>query len=137
MYRNFSDRRIQPSTYLFPWITTCYVQYLPFDLATHIMDVFVLEGDSFLFRTALALLQSLEARLFNPDADELQAVFRGTDKGARAVVARETGREPDEIGKDEAYEEMGCDEDTVFRHLGEQTWNEALWDRLVARELPE
>lgn len=137
VYRNFSDRRIHPSTYLFPWISTCYVRFLPFELATRVMDVFVLEGDSFLFRTALALLQSLEARLFSPDAAELQAVFSGEDKGARAVVARDSGRDPEDVGVDEAYEEMGCDEESVFRHLAEQTWNEALWDRLVARELPE
>lgn len=137
MYRNFSERGIRPAEYLEPWISTAYVGFLPFELATHVMDVFVLEGDSFLFRLALAMLSSMEARLLTPDGDALRAIFKGEDKGARTVVARETGRPLDQVGADEAYEEMGCDEETVFRHLQEQTWNEALWDRLVARELPD
>lgn len=142
VFRNFQERRIRPSLYLRPWITTVYIAFLPVELATRIMDVFVLEGDSFLFRVALALLQTLEARLFNPDADELKAVFTGEDKGARAIVVRNTlsiygERTILEVTPDEAYEEMGCVDDMVFGKLMEQSWNEALWERLVSRELPD
>ncbi|KAG0152523.1 hypothetical protein CROQUDRAFT_649950 [Cronartium quercuum f. sp. fusiforme G11] len=142
VYRNFQERRIKPSLYLKPWITTVYIGYLPIELATRVMDVFVLEGDSFLFRLALALLKTLEARLFNPDPIELEAIFNGTDKGARSIVIRNTlsifgQRTLDEVTADEAYEEMGCIESNVFEKINEQNWNEALWERLVSRELPD
>ncbi|EGG05279.1 uncharacterized protein MELLADRAFT_36891 [Melampsora larici-populina 98AG31] len=142
VFRNFQERRIRPSLYLKPWITTVYIAFLPVELATRIMDVFVLEGDSFLFRVGLALLQTLEARLFNPDADELTAVFTGEDRGARSIVIRNTlaiygERSSSDVTPDEAYEEMGCVEETVFGKLLAQNWNEALWERLVSRELPD
>jgi hypothetical protein len=37
------------------------------------------------------LLQILEPRLFNPNLEELAAVFEGNDRGAVAVVRREKG----------------------------------------------
>jgi hypothetical protein len=106
--------------------------------------VFVLEGDSFLFRAALALLMTMEARLFNPDKEELAALFRGDDKGARAIVARaksagklSNGGDEAEFGADEVYEQYGATEEALFDVLKGMEWKEATWTRLVERELPE
>ena len=81
------------------------MRYLPLDLSTRLFDVFLLEGDSFLFRIALVLLQILEPRLFNPVLSELDAVFKGEDRGAVLLVRREKGRE--EVSIEEVYTEMG------------------------------
>lgn len=142
VFRNFERRGIRPETYLKPWLRSLYAAHLPLQLATRIIDVFVLEGDSFLFRVALAVLQILEARLLNPDREEIEMVFRGEDRGARAIVARDTmsvygERKLEEISTEEAYEEMGCHEENVFEALDHLNWNEVLWERLVSRELPD
>ncbi|KAL8277812.1 hypothetical protein RQP46_009795 [Phenoliferia psychrophenolica] len=80
VYANFSHEVVRPKLYLHPWLTSTFVRFLPLDLATRIFDVFLLEGDSFLFRVALVVLQILEPRLFNPVLAELDAVFKGLDR---------------------------------------------------------
>lgn len=132
---DFSKQVVRPSLYLDRWLTTTFVRYLPLDLSTRLFDLFLLEGDSFLFRIALVLLQILEPRLFNPVLSELDAVFKGEDRGAVLLVRREKGRE--EVSIEEVYAEMGCGEDEVVRRLERLEWKEETWDRLVTRELPE
>lgn len=101
------------------------------------MDVFVLEGDQFLFRLALSLLQILEGRLFNPDHEELAELFRGDDRGARAIVAREQGKEESEVQPWEVYELLGATEEAVFETVKALDWKEATFQRLLIRELPD
>lgn len=149
VYANFSSQVVRPSLYLAPWLSTMYIAFLPLDLATRVFDVFLLEGDSFAFRVALVLLQILEPRLFNPNLDELAAVFEGTDTGAVGVVRREKGlltadggsiEETDEgvrVETEDVYAEMGATEERVFARLGELEWKEETWSRLVERELPD
>lgn len=149
VYANFSAQVVRPSLYLFPWLSTLYTAFLPLDLATRIFDVFLLEGDSFVFRVAIVLLQILEPRLFNPNLDELSAVFEGTDKGAVGVVRREKGlltanggaiEERDggiRVEVEDVYSEMGATEDRVFELLKQLDWKEETFARLVERELPE
>lgn len=149
VYANFSAQVVRPSLYLFPWLSTLYTAFLPLDLATRIFDVFLLEGDSFVFRVAIVLLEILEPRLFNPNLDELSAVFEGTDKGAVGVVRREKGlltadggsiEERDggiRVEVEDVYSEMGATEERVFELLRQLDWKEETFARLVERELPE
>lgn len=116
------------------------MRFLPLDLATRIFDVFLLEGDSFLFRVALCLLQILEPRLFNPDQSELAAVFSGKDRGAVLIVKRQKQIPSDvdsSIEVEDVYTEMGCTEAAVFSCLEALDWREETYQRLTARELPE
>jgi hypothetical protein len=99
--------------------------------------VFVLEGDQFLYRTALALLQILEARLFNPDHGELAELFRGEDRGGRAIIAREHAKSEDMVKPWEVYECLGATEDALFRVIQDMEWKEATFQRLLTRELPD
>ncbi|GAA5942586.1 hypothetical protein JCM3775_000267 [Rhodotorula graminis] len=145
IYANFSAQVVRPSLYLLPWLSTLFAAFLPLDLATRVFDCFLLEGDSFPFRVALVLLDVLEPRLFNPNLDELAAVFRGTDRGALGVVRRDKGLiladgsvDPDgRVETDEVYAEMGATEERVFEGLARLEWKEETWARLVERELPE
>jgi hypothetical protein len=114
VYHNFIAHDIRPSLYLHPWIRSVYAYHLPLDCATRIFDILVLEGDSFLFRTGLALLQTMEARLFNPDKEELAELFRGEDKGAKAVIQRYRGNQTT-IYPDEVYTQCGADEEKLFQ----------------------
>ncbi|KAM0788192.1 hypothetical protein ACM66B_001351 [Microbotryomycetes sp. NB124-2] len=139
VYENFLKQAITPRLYLTPWLVTIYVRFLPLDLVTRIFDVFVLEGDSFLFRIALSVLQILEPRLFNPNQTDIQAVFDGTDKGARIIVRRskQVNDEDVEVHVEEVYEEMGCDEESVFQGVQAMDWKEEHFQRLLGRELPD
>lgn len=77
-----------------------------------------------LFRVALVLLEILEPRLFNPVQSELDAVFKGEDKGAVALVRRDRSHETegDEVLVEEVYGEMGCTEDKVRNSMCGVSW---------------
>jgi hypothetical protein len=137
VYRNFVSHDIRPSLYLQDWLTTLFSRHLGLDSATRAWDIYVLEGDQFLFRLALGLLQILKARLFNPDHEELTELFQGRDKGARAIVARETNKPESDVEPWEAYEEMGATEEPIFEVVRSLEWKEATFQRLLARELPD
>ena len=76
VYFNFKQHQISPSTYLSDWITTCFLDHLPFEACARIWDIIILEGESFLFRVAIAILSAISSRLYFPDRDELLAVLR-------------------------------------------------------------
>ena len=90
VYFNFKQHQISPSYYLpyahmfastnygyaltyhsSHWLVPGFVDHLPFEACARIWDVLVLEGDSFLYRTAIAVLGVIESRLFFPDRQEL------------------------------------------------------------------
>jgi hypothetical protein len=137
VYRNFVSHDIRPSLFLRDWLTTLFTQHLGLESVTRVWDIYVLEGDQFLYRLALALLQILEARLFNPDHEELTELFKGHDKGAKAIVAREQGKPESQVEPWEVYEEMGATEDPIFDTIKEMEWKEATFQRLLMRELPD
>ena len=150
VYATFSSTLVSPSLYLDPWIRTLFIKYLPLDLATRIFDVFLLEGDSFLFRISLVVLEILEPRLFNPILEELVQVFVGEDRGAIAVVNRERGIAQGQrqgqgvelelggtVELEDIFTEMNVAEVGVFGLLEKQDWKAEMWERLVARELPD
>jgi len=94
----------------------------------------MLEGDSFLFRAALAVLAALEPRLFFPERQELLELLNGENKAA-IEVARRDGRALDG-GK---YEIYGIDEETLWDRIESMNewWRETTWKRLTQRELPD
>lgn len=102
-----------------------------------LLDIYVLEGDQFLFRVALSLLQLFEARLFNPDHEELVELFKGNDRGARIVAAREWGIELENVQEWMTYEVLGAKEDVLMHTVEGMEWKEGTYHRLLTRELPE
>lgn len=76
VYFNFKQHQISPSSYLPEWLVPVFLDHLPLDACSRIWDVLMLEGDSFLFRVALAILALLEPRLFFPDKHELLTVLK-------------------------------------------------------------
>eukprot|EP01105_Mastigella_eilhardi_P028229 TRINITY_DN9175_c0_g1_i2.p1 TRINITY_DN9175_c0_g1~~TRINITY_DN9175_c0_g1_i2.p1 ORF type:complete len:368 (-),score=98.27 TRINITY_DN9175_c0_g1_i2:114-1160(-) len=69
VYKNFVAQGVEPKMFFMEWMLTIYSKPLPMDLATHIWDVYVLEGESFIFRVALAIFHMfskvLEQSLFD------------------------------------------------------------------------
>lgn len=76
VYFNFKQHQVSPAAYLPDWILSLFLDHLPFEACARLWDVLLLEGDSFLYRAALAILAVLEPRLFFPDSRELLELLR-------------------------------------------------------------
>jgi hypothetical protein len=76
VYFNFKQHQLSPAVYLCDWLVTLFLDHLPFEACARIWDVIILEGDSFLYRTALGILAVLEPRLFFPERKELLELLR-------------------------------------------------------------
>ena len=79
MYFNFKQHQISPAAYLPDWLIPLFLDHLPLEACARIWDVLLLEGDAFLFRAALAVLGTLESRLYFPDRSELLSLLRLVD----------------------------------------------------------
>ncbi|KIJ66252.1 hypothetical protein HYDPIDRAFT_174403 [Hydnomerulius pinastri MD-312] len=134
IYFNFKQHQISPAAYLPDWLIPLFLDHLPFEACARVWDVVILEGDSFLFRAALAILAVLEPRLFFPDRQELLQLLKGENKAAIEVAKRD-GRDLDG-GK---YEIYGVDEETLWERIDsmDEWWRETTWTRLTQRELPD
>ncbi|KAH8928832.1 RabGAP/TBC [Atractiella rhizophila] len=157
LYQHFLATSIRPSLYLRPWLLSAFSAYLPFDTTVRLFDVFLLEGDSLLFRLALALLEILESRLLVlKGVEEVEEVLDGRERGVVSVLRREKesllstsssgagaggggggGGEETEVGREEVYEAMGAGEERLWRVVEGREWRKETWERLVERELPE
>jgi len=133
-YFNFKQHHISPASYLPDWLLPLFIEHLPFEACARIWDVLLLEGDAFLYRSALAILAVLETRLFFPDRRELLELLKGENKAA-LEVARRNGS-PLNGGK---YEIYGVDEETLWERIDsmDDWWKESTWRRLLQRELPD
>lgn len=126
-----------------------FLDHLPFEATARLWDIILLEGDSFLFRSALAIFGVLESRLFFPDRDELLQVLRGESRAAMEVAKRAkrvsivgqfSGRTAiPEVDLGARYEVYGLDEETLWNRIesSEEWWRESTWARLIQRELPD
>ena len=76
VYFNFKQHQLSPVHYLLDWLIPLFLDHLDINTCAHVWDVLLLEGDSFLFRAALALLAVLEPRLFFPERKELLELLR-------------------------------------------------------------
>ncbi|KAB5593204.1 TBC1 domain family member 14 [Ceratobasidium theobromae] len=135
VFFNFKQHQITPSQYLPDWILPMFLQHLPFEACARIWDVIVLEGDSFLYRAALAIIAVIEPRLFFPDRKELMEVLRGENKAALEVAKRSGIR----IDATARYEQYGMNEEVLWEQIEsmEEWWKDSTWGRLIQRELPD
>ncbi|KZT08539.1 RabGAP/TBC [Laetiporus sulphureus 93-53] len=133
IYFNFKQHQISPAAYLPDWLIPLFLDHLPFEACARLWDVILLEGDSFLYRAALAILAVLEPRLFFPDRQELLELLRGENKAAIQVAER-NGR-PLNGAKYEIYD---VDEEALWERIDsmDEWWRESTWTRLIQRELP-
>eukprot|EP01117_Protostelium_nocturnum_P016035 TRINITY_DN6276_c0_g1_i3.p1 TRINITY_DN6276_c0_g1~~TRINITY_DN6276_c0_g1_i3.p1 ORF type:complete len:506 (+),score=147.82 TRINITY_DN6276_c0_g1_i3:287-1804(+) len=58
-------------TYLVDWIMTIYSKAMPIDMAMRVWDLYFLEGESFIFRTALGIFKFYSAKFEKAQFDEI------------------------------------------------------------------
>ncbi|SPO26764.1 uncharacterized protein UTRI_04073_B [Ustilago trichophora] len=72
------------------WVSTLWSKWLDVDTVMRLWDVVLLdETDSLIYRVCLALVQTLESRLYVPDQEELESILKGTNKAALAIWRRD------------------------------------------------
>lgn len=67
IFSHFSVAGLSPDLYLLDWLYTIYAKAMPLDVACRIWDVFLRDGDEFLFRTALGVLHLYQEELLKMD----------------------------------------------------------------------
>ncbi|PVF96070.1 RabGAP/TBC [Serendipita vermifera] len=138
VYFNFKQHHISPAEYLSDWLIPVFIDHLPFETCARLWDILVLEGDSFLFRTALAIFGVLESRLFFPDRVELIQVLKGESRAA-VHIAKRTAAVSEIVDLGARYEVYGLNEESLWDRIesSEEWWKESTWLRLIQRELPD
>ncbi|SJX63531.1 uncharacterized protein SRS1_14287 [Sporisorium reilianum f. sp. reilianum] len=91
VYANLLAHRVELArVVLRTWVATLWTAWLDVDTVMRLWDVVLLdETDSVIYRVCLALVHTLEARLYVPEHDELESVLRGTNAAALAVWRRD------------------------------------------------
>ncbi|XP_012229894.1 TBC1 domain family member 14-like isoform X2 [Linepithema humile] len=67
VFSHFTVAGLSPDLYLLDWLYTIYAKAMPFDVACRVWDVFLRDGDEFLFRTALGVLHLYQEELLKMD----------------------------------------------------------------------
>uniref|UniRef100_A0A6V7ISP0 Rab-GAP TBC domain-containing protein n=1 Tax=Bracon brevicornis TaxID=1563983 RepID=A0A6V7ISP0_9HYME len=67
IHSHFIESGLSPDFYLLDWVYTIYAKAMPLDVACRIWDVFIRDGDEFLFKTALGVLHLYQDELLSMD----------------------------------------------------------------------
>lgn len=67
LYAHFQKSGLTPDLYLLDWIYTIFAKAMPLDVACRVWDLFLRDGDEFLFRTALGVLYLNQEQLMCMD----------------------------------------------------------------------
>ncbi|WWC92902.1 uncharacterized protein L201_007864 [Kwoniella dendrophila CBS 6074] len=124
------------------WFRGMLVEQVDFECACRLWDQIMLDGDGFIFRTALAIFGFLEPRLYYPDHDEILSVLEGHNPATLAIQSRERERaklrgETFDDSIDGKLSVFGLNENTLFDWLSNDGWKEKGFERLVTREMPD
>ncbi|CAN8023570.1 unnamed protein product [Ixodes persulcatus] len=67
LFAHFQKQSLTSDLYLVDWIYTLYSRSLPLDVASRVWDVFLRDGEEFLFRSALGIMRLYEQVLLQLD----------------------------------------------------------------------
>ncbi len=85
VHAHLQQLNVTPETYLLDWFMTVFSRALPFDAASRLWDCYLIEGEVFLFRAALALLKLNRKVLKQGEFEEVMHTLR--EIGEHVVVA--------------------------------------------------
>jgi len=67
---------ISPHIYFLDWVLTLFSKSPPIDVASHILDVYLLEGEYFLFKAGLGILYLLKNKLLRVEFDGIMQLMQ-------------------------------------------------------------
>ncbi|WKY15807.1 hypothetical protein Q1695_000915 [Nippostrongylus brasiliensis] len=70
LHTHLDNLDVRPDLYLIEWIYTLFAKSLPLDITCRVWDVYLRDGDDFIFQTALGILRLYESRLLSMEFDE-------------------------------------------------------------------
>ncbi|GJQ67719.1 hypothetical protein Trydic_g16540 [Trypoxylus dichotomus] len=105
LYLHFCKSGLTPDLYLLDWIYTVYAKAMPLDVACRVWDVFLRDGDEFIFRAALGILHLHQDMLLTMDFLH----------GAQFLT-----RLPDDLSSDHLFKSI----QTVSTSVGKQTFQQ-------------
>lgn len=76
LHKHLDAIGVSCSMYLMNWLQTLFLQVLPLELAARVFDNFLLDGTVFLFRTAMAIHELLQADLLRAEIDEAMPILQ-------------------------------------------------------------
>jgi alpha-tubulin suppressor-like RCC1 family protein len=76
VHAHFAALSVSPESYLLDWFMTLFSRALPFDAASRLWDCYLIEGEVFLFRAALALLHLHRKSLKQGEFEEVMHTLR-------------------------------------------------------------
>ncbi len=85
VHSHFAALNVSAESYLLDWFMTLFSRSLPFDAASRLWDCYLIEGEVFLFRAALALLQLNRKVLKQGEFEEVMHTLR--EIGEHVVVS--------------------------------------------------
>ena len=74
---------IQTDLYLFKWMQCLFAQCFSIDITSRVLDSFLYEGTSYLFRTAFSVLKLLHPSIMKIPIEECFALLTGSIKMER------------------------------------------------------
>ncbi|XP_075223797.1 TBC1 domain family member 14-like [Lycorma delicatula] len=105
VYKHFVDSNLTPDLYLLDWIYTVFTKAMNLDLASRVWDVFLRDGEEFLFRAALGVLHLCQDTLLKMDFVH----------GSQYLT-----RLPDDLPADQLFKSIGSIKMTVNKQTFEQ-----------------
>lgn len=76
LYRHFDVLKLRPEAYLMSWIFTLFTKALDLEVCARVWDNYLLDGEAFVLRTALAILHCLAPRLEGAPLEACCGVLR-------------------------------------------------------------
>ncbi|VDK84781.1 unnamed protein product [Litomosoides sigmodontis] len=67
LHHHFDVLDVRPDMYLIEWVYTLYAKSLPFDVCCRVWDMFLRDGEQFIFNTALGIMHLYEYELESMD----------------------------------------------------------------------
>ncbi|XP_017774103.1 PREDICTED: TBC1 domain family member 14-like [Nicrophorus vespilloides] len=107
LFAHFDNSGLTPDLYLLDWIYTVFAKAMPLDVACRVWDLFLRDGEEFIFRTALGILHMNQEQLMKMD------FLHGSQFLTRL---------PDDLSVDQLFKSI----QTVSPNVGKQSFNQIL-----------
>lgn len=76
LFKHFDNLNISPEHYLLDWFMTLFGRLLKLEICSHIFDCYILEGEVFLYKTALGYIKCNAKKLLESNFEECLAMLR-------------------------------------------------------------